>query len=498
MKNIVNLHWQSEETRANIHRNEPWTEKEKVAFRIAFIFFTIMSIPTDYGYYVMLGHFDWLNLNYRQLTEMAAFFNPQFLNVYSESGFFGVASYINWPFVLLIAVVGALIWGYFDKHRPSYNDLYYLVRVFARYRVAYAGISWGYKKIFVMQMPVQFEAIWNTELINFFAKRLYWEVLSVAPVYEVYLGCAEFFAGFLLLFRRTTTLGAALAFAVFGNIAISNHAYDIGEQVPSALMAVLALFILWKDIPAIYQVIVREKNTILKHYNPTFGKAWQRWVRTGLKVVFNFLLVALFAYYEVRAVVQNDFYKIPNTPGLEDTKGVYEVRTFKRNGTGLPHNPLDTARWQDVIFENWSSIGVKYVNKPQQIAMFAAGSYPRVNEPYDGKLHFDWRGDFRRYHLDADGKKLPAKVKWPRDVNIDWEFAGMQGRVFYYYEADTVNNVLKLVNKNRYHRDEKMTFTYEQPDKQTIILKGLDDQKDSIYVELKKSTYQQPLLSVNR
>lgn len=214
--------------------------------------------------------------------------------------------------------------------------------------------------------------------------------------------------------------------------------------------------------------------------------------------MFNFLLVALFAYYEVRAVVHNDFYKIPNTPGLEDTKGVYEVRTFKRNGTELPHNPLDTARWQDVIFENWSSIGVKYVNKPQQIAMFAAGSYPRVNEPYDGKLHFDWRGDFRRYHLDANGKKFPAKVKWPRDVNIDWEFAGMQGRVFYYYEADTVNNVLKLVNKNRYHRDEKMTFRYEQPDKQTVILKGLDDQKDSIYVELKKSTDQHPLLSVNR
>src|SRR5690606_22246870 len=112
MKNIVNLHRQSGETGVNIHHNEPWTEKEKVTFRIAFIFFTIMSIPTEYGYYMMLAHFDWFNLNYRQLTEIAAFFIAQFLNVYSESGFFGVSSYINWPFVLLIAVVGALIWGY--------------------------------------------------------------------------------------------------------------------------------------------------------------------------------------------------------------------------------------------------------------------------------------------------------------------------------------------------------------------------------------------------
>ncbi|SOD12620.1 hypothetical protein [Pedobacter xixiisoli] len=497
MKQIIDLHWRSGESNADVHTNQNWSKKEKIAFRIAFIFFTIMSVPTDYGYYVMLGHFDWLNLNYRQLTEMAAFFNPQFLNVYSESGFFGIASYINWPFVLLISIIAALIWGYFDKHRPSYNDLYYLVRVFARYRVGYAGISWGYKKIFVMQMPTQFEAIWNTDLINFFAKRLYWEVLSVAPTYEVYLGFAEFFAGFLLLFRKTTSLGAALAFVVFGNIALSNHAYDIGEQVPSALMALLALFLLWKDIPAIYQVIVKEKDAWLKHYYPTLDKAWQRWLRTGLKVVFNFLLVVLFAYYEVRAVIQNDYYKLPNTAGLANTAGIYEVETFKRNGVELPQNPLNNNRWQDVIFEKWSSIGVKYVDKPQQIASFAAGSYPRVGEPYDGKLYFDWRGDFRRYHLDASGKHQP-KAKSPRDLRIDWEYAGIQGRVFYYYEADTVKRVLKLVNKNKNHREEKMTLNYSRPDAQTIILKGTDDHNDSLYVELKKSAYRHPLLSLNK
>lgn len=481
----------------NVPANGSWTKQEKLVFRATFIFFTIMCIPTDYGYYIMLANFDWLNLNYRHLTEMAAFFNPQFLNVYSESGFFGIASYINWPFVLLISLVGAVIWSYFDKQRLSYNDLYYLLRVFARYRVAYAGIGWGYKKLFVMQMPVQFEAIWNTPLTNFFAKRLYWEVLSVAPVYEVYLGFAEFLAGFLLLFRRTTSLGAALAFVVFGNIAISNHAYDIGEHVPSALMAFLALFLLWRDIPAIYQLIIKEKPVLHKHYYPIINKPWQIWTRRTLKITFNFLLVVLFAYYEVRAVVQNDFYKIPNTPGLENIQGKYETVVFKRNGLELPYTPLDTTRWQDVIFEKWSSMGVGYVNRPQQIAPFAAGSYPRVNEPYDNKIHFDWRSDLRRYHLDSNGHVRP-KSNLPRDVNIDWEFAGMQGRVYYYYEADTVNKVLKLINKNRYHRDEKMVLQYERPDDTTVILKGFDDNMEPIYVELRKLNYKYPLLTVKR
>ncbi|MCH5719053.1 hypothetical protein [Niabella hibiscisoli] len=290
-----------------------------------------------------------------------------------------------------VALLGAVIWSRFDRKRLSYNDLYYLVRVFARYRVAYAGISWGYKKLFIMQMPEQFEAIWNTNLIDFLVKRLYWEVLSVAPVYEVWLGFAEFIAGFLLLFRRTTAIGAALAFVVFGNIAISNHAYDIGEHVPSALMALLALFVLWQYLPYIYRVLIREEHAMVPLYYPVLSK-WQRRTRTGLKVVFNFVLIVLFAWYEVKAVRTNDFYKLPNTPGLANSSGIYQVKVFRRNGVEHPYNPLDTARWQDVVFENWSSMGVRYVHKPQQMAMFSAGSYPRVGEPYDGILHFDWRG----------------------------------------------------------------------------------------------------------
>ncbi|MCH5719054.1 hypothetical protein [Niabella hibiscisoli] len=103
-------------------------------------------------------------------------------------------------------------------------------------------------------------------------------------------------------------------------------------------------------------------------------------------------------------------------------------------------------------------------------------------------------GDLRRYHLEANGE-FSKEPKWPRDVKIDWEFSGMQGRVFYYYDADTANNRLELINKNRYHRDEKMTFDFIRPDPQTIILWGVDDRKDSIYAELYRSNQTHPLLN---
>ncbi|TZF82200.1 hypothetical protein FW774_16035 [Pedobacter sp. BS3] len=475
-----------------LYSNERWTETQKIWFRIAFIFFTLCSIPLDFGFYRMIFHFDYAHLNYRHLTEVVAFFNPQFINIFSESGFFGLASYVNLPFVLLIAIIGALIWGKLDKASVNYNKLYYWVRVFARYRVAYAGIGWGYKKLFIMQMPRQYEGLWNTEIIDFFAKRLYWEALSVAPRYEVFLGFAEFIGGFLLLFRKTTTLGAAIAFVVFGNIAISNHAYDIGEQVPSALMAILAAFVLWKDIPAIYQLLVKEKDSKISHYYPQFKKAWQKYTRWSIKFAFNFVFVVLFFIFEVYAYTHNDFYKIPNTPGLKNTTGFYEVSEFRVNNKLIPYNPLDTVRWQNVTFEDWSSISVKFANRPQQIEMFAAGSYPGNNEVYDGKWYFHIQGDIRRYG--SAGKRKKKRDPSQRDLNITWESSGMSGRHWYYYKADTVKQILYLQNKNRSNRNETMKLHYERPAPNRIILKGIDDRDNLIEVVLDRSAYKYPLL----
>lgn len=333
--------------------NEHWSANQKLIFRIVFIFITLFSVPLDVGFYQMIRHFDYAHLNYRDLTEVVAFFNPQFINIFSASGFFGLESYVNFPLILLIAIVGGLIWTAFDKSSAEYRTLYYWARVFARYRVAYAGIGWGYKKLFIMQMPREYEGLWNTELIDFFAKRLYWEAISVAPRYEVFLGFAEFIGGFLLLFRRTTGIGAAITFVVFRNIAISNHAYDIGEQVPSAAMAMLSVFILWYDVPGIWNLIVRQKDVQIVHYYPVFQQAWQRYGRWLIKYAFNFVFVVLFFIFEVYGYTHNDFYKIPNTPGLTDAAGYYEVTTFRLNGQLIPYSPKDSIRWHDVTFEDW-------------------------------------------------------------------------------------------------------------------------------------------------
>lgn len=481
-----------------------WKGYEKVAFRIAFIFFVIYSTPWDPGFYKLLWSIDYAHFNYRHQTEIVAFFNPQFINIYSEGGFFGLASYVNLLFVLLISIIGAAIWGYFDKSRKEYNLLYYWVRVFARYRVAYGVIAWGYKKIFIMQMPFPNVGLLHTNFIDFFAKRLYWEGLGIAPHYEVFLGFAEFLPGILLLFRKTTTLGAALALAVIGNVAIANHAYDIGEHVPAATLALLSLFILWYDLPRIIKLLVFQQDTGVVRYYPTFTKKWQKYAKLSVKWAGNFVFVILFFISEVYAFTHNDFYKIPNTTGLTGAKGYYNVTEFRLNNKVIPYNPEDSIRWQDATFEDWSSLCFKVANRPAQIEMFAAGSYPRVGEPYTGKWSIGL-GDPRRFEASTKKRKEEINDKYfsdpasKRDIKTTWELSGLgSDRKWYYYKADTINQVLYLQNKNRYDQGQRQVLHYARPTSSRMILSGTNEFKDSIYVVLDKVNETLPLLQDGR
>lgn len=475
-----------------------WKGYEKAAFRVAFIFFMIYSVPWDPDFYKLLWHTDYKHFNYRDQTEIISFFNPQFINIYSESGFFGIASYVNVAFVFILSVTGALIWSYFDRSRKEYNRLYYWVRVCARYRVAYGVIAWGYKKIFIMQMPFPSVGVLHVPFIDFLAKRLYWEQLGIAPHYEVFLGLAEFIPGILMLFRKTATPGAALAMAVVGNIAIANHAYDIGEQVPAFCLALLALFILWYDLSRIVRLLLLRQDTGVVRYYPAFSKKGERYGRLAVKWTGNFVFVILFGLSEIYGFTHNDFYKIPNTTGITGARGFYNVTEFRLNNKTVPYNPEDSVRWQDAAFEDWSELSFKVANRPSQISMAAAGSYPRIGEPYTGKWSIGL-GDSRRFEGSMKKRKeaddFYDNPATKRDILTAWEMAGIgSDRKWYFYLADTINHILYMQNKNRHEREQKQALHYSRPTPSRIILWGTNEFKDSIYVVLDKDTLALPLL----
>ncbi|HZE83087.1 MAG TPA: DoxX family protein [Puia sp.] len=422
-----------------------WKAWEKVLFRFFFLFFFILIVPLDWKFYRELFSIHWSHLHFHELLDLAKYQ----VNFFSDDSIsrWGIGSYANWGVAFLISLGGAAIWGRVDARRKEYTVLYYWLRVIVRYRLAFLLIAYGFIKLFPLQMPYPSLSNLLTNYGDFYAWKIYFQTLGISPRYESFLGFVEILSAFLLFNRRTTTFGVGLIFGFIGNVAVANGFYDIGEQVLSTFIVLMAAFLFVQDIPRLYRLLVKEKATLANKFNPVYTDKLLRRIRVGLRAAF-LLFVVVFAY-KVFDNYRNDPYKIPHTPGLSNSYGYYNVRQFILNKDTIPYSKTDPDRWQDVVFEKWSTLTIR---------------------------------DARPVSIDRSS----AEAAPEKDIDRNYELAGFAGRHYYYYEADTVNHTISLQNKNKDLRDEKLFLTYARPDASTILLSGINQRKDSIHVVLQK------------
>ncbi|HTF82891.1 MAG TPA: hypothetical protein VL947_14250, partial [Cytophagales bacterium] len=164
----------------------------------------------------------------------------------------------------------------------------------------------------------------------------------------------------------------------------------------------------------------------------------------------------------------------------------YHVSEYRLNGKLIPYTPEDSLRWQDATFEDWSSLSYR-TNRGAIVDRMIGYSPLRVKD--------DKKNTALNQVNTQDSDKL-AKQKKNRDLGVTrWEVGGMAGeRRYFFYKADTVKHILYLQNKNKNHADETQVLHYSRPTKDRIILEGVNEFKDSIYVVLDRSDKKYPLV----
>ncbi|CAM4425150.1 hypothetical protein SAMN06265348_11842 [Pedobacter westerhofensis] len=382
-----------------------WKPYQKIAFRIAFIFFILMTIPESPSWYTQWFQFDWTSLHYRDLYDIARY-QPSFIR---GAGFYG---YAEWLVLLAVSIGGGLMWTVLDKKRTEYNVLYYWLTVIVRYRAAIGIIGFAFTKVLPVQMPYPSTGILNTNFGDLTAQKIYWLSISIVPWYQVFAGVVELTAGVLLFFRKTAVLGAIILFGALGDIVYVNFAYDGGVHVYSSYFVLFAAFIIAKEIPKIYNLFILERYTVPVNFNLQFTAPWLKTTRIVLKAGVIFLFLFVFFYIQLNNFLY-DPYKQPAAKGVSKLRGYYQVAEFKLNNQVIPYSPQDSLAWQDVTFENWTTLTFKQ-NRPVPLDLSNGGGSPM------------------------------------RDINRTFEIAGVGGgRRVFYYEADTVNHVLYLQDKYR-------------------------------------------------
>lgn len=467
----------------DLQSHSEWTVYEKFAFRVAFIFYVQLCLPIEnfVEWVTRISQIKLFDINYRDLYDIAGY-RPDYLKIASDSGKWGIASYVTWAIALVIGLVGATLWTWIVRlrktERKEYKTLYYWLRVIVRYRIAVGIIAFGYVKLFPTQMPYPSQAVLNTLLGDMQEQKIYWYSVGVTIWYQVFLGLVEIVGGALLFFRRTTALGAALIAVVLFNIAFANHSYDGGVHVYAAYFVLLSLFVLIYDFPKIWNLLVNEKDVTPVVYEPVYTKKWQRYLKYGAKYAIVIVYLPFFFYIRTANYFfeKDPIKKEPTEPGLTDAKGLYNVTEFRINNKTIPYSPLDSIRWQTATFEKWSTLTFK------------------VN---------------RKVKIDS-GNGGPAK----KDFDKNFELSGIAGgQRFFYYTADTVHHTLSLQDKNKPFGEganatkeqrakakelqkkglKTYTWHYERPTAERIILYGLDEHKDSIYVVLDRVNKKYPL-----
>jgi uncharacterized membrane protein YphA (DoxX/SURF4 family) len=166
--------------------------------------------------------------------------------------------WVSLAFTLVLAAVGALLWARFGR-RLDPRRARPVVRVYVRYYLAAMMLSYGAFKVLPSQFPPNQPPHLMEPFGCFSPMSALWSFMGASAAYTIAAGLGEVAGGLLLLFRRTTSVGALLLLGVMGQVVLLNLCYDVPVKLFSAHLWLMALFLAWPDLRLIYEALVRRR-----------------------------------------------------------------------------------------------------------------------------------------------------------------------------------------------------------------------------------------------
>ena len=330
-----------------------WPWWQRVAFRFFFVYLILQIEPWDW--FRAVPGVSLLLQPYARLVDWAVragnthlFHVRDTLVPVNGSGDTSWAWAQMWLY-LCIAAVACAVWTVVDRRRPSYQRLAFWLRMVVRYYIAFAALSYGIIKLFLLQMPFPSPSQLATPLGDLLPMRFSWLFIGYSAPYQFFAGAMETVAGLLLLYRRTVTAGLFAATGAFMNVLMINLSYDVPVKLFASHLLFACLFLLALDSERLLRFLVLNQSTApTTAYEPRYSRPWQRWGAVGVKLflLYQFLVLPVSRGWERYQTVHR-----PPTPGPFRV-GVYDVRRYVVNGDTVAAAAGDTLRWRDLIIDN--------------------------------------------------------------------------------------------------------------------------------------------------
>lgn len=203
------------------------------------------------------------------------------------------------------------------------------VYIFARYFTAFMLMLYGFAKINESQFTVV-EWVQDEPLKDVHGFWLVWYYMSYSKTYATIVALIQILAGGMLLFRRTTLLGAAILLPVMANIVLINIFFQIPQSafIAAFLITVSLIVILIHHHQELLDLFWQRQNALFPDESYQTSTVITKWTVRILVLI----LPAIFTYWIA------NYNNISPTP----IDGVWDVTEV----TG----EMDTEKWPSRIY----------------------------------------------------------------------------------------------------------------------------------------------------
>lgn len=342
-----------------------WNLATRISFRVACVYWLLYSLPSP-GRISFFGVFPGAQA-YKSLwraivrwVAIHAFHLNGPVTVYRFTGSGDTTlDYIEDLCFLVLTLTAVLVWSFVDRKRKGYQTLHSWLRLLVRYTLAVTLLSYGFSKVFPVQFPSPALSRMIEPFGDFSPMGVLWQFMGSSPAYTIFAGTMEAFGGTLLLFRRTTTLGALVSAGVLLNVVVLNFCYDVPVKLYSLNLLLMAVFLMAPDLGKLTGFLVLNRPAAPTTVSgPVFEKRWMRIGALSIKILFvGFFPMqnALQSYWFYKSAVLNPTDRPP-------LYGLYQVESFKRSGKEVPPLITDASRWKTLVAQNGAIIQVRMMD----------------------------------------------------------------------------------------------------------------------------------------
>jgi uncharacterized membrane protein YphA (DoxX/SURF4 family) len=310
-----------------------WSPALRLFYRLAFCYFLIYTLADWRFALIPRTSIIWTAIHVFHVSGHDATYFP------TGSGDTAL-DYVTNYCEMVFAFLGAVVWSLLDRKRTDYITLDSWFRIWLRFTLARILLRYGFDKVFLLQMQRQLPAMverWG----DFSPFQALWTFMAASRPYEIFAGVVEVLPGLLLLFRRTTLLGAMISFAVMLNVAALNYCYDVPVKLFSTNLMLISVFLMGPDLRRLAQLLLLNRAALPTNLGrPMLPRRWMRIVGRLIQVLASGAILC-------EAMLGNwtGYKRVYLHPQPSPIHGLYEVETFSRNGHEAPPLLTDAARW---------------------------------------------------------------------------------------------------------------------------------------------------------